>query len=66
MISLKKDKLNIKIYDGRAEMGAKAGEEISNCIKTLLKEKNELNIIFAAAPSQNEVLNYLSNDKTIP
>ncbi len=66
MQKFKKDNLTVKIYDTRAEMGANAGKEISNCIKTLLAEKEELNMIFAAAPSQNEVLEYLANDNTIP
>ena len=61
-----KDKLSVKIYETRAEMGAAAGKEISDCIKKLLAEKSEINMIFAAAPSQNEVLDYLANDKTIP
>ena len=66
MQKFKKDNLTVKIYDTRAEMGANAGKEISDCIKTLLAEKEELNMIFAAAPSQNEVLEYLANDNTIP
>jgi glucosamine-6-phosphate deaminase len=61
-----KDKLLVKIYETRAEMGAAAGKEVSDCIKELLAEKPEINMIFAAAPSQNEVLDYLANDKTIP
>ena len=66
MQNFKKDNLTVKIYDTRAEMGANAGKEISDCIKTLLAKKEELNMIFAAAPSQNEVLEYLANDNTIP
>jgi glucosamine-6-phosphate deaminase len=66
MQNFKNDKLSVKIYETRAEMGAAAGKEISDCIKTLLTKKSELNMIFAAAPSQNEVLAYLTNDKTIP
>ena len=66
MQNFKKDNLTVKIYETRAEMGTNAGKDISNCIKALLNEKDELNMIFAAAPSQNEVLDYLANDKTIP
>lgn len=66
MQKFKKDNLTVKIYNTRAEMGTNAGKEISDCIKTLLAEKEELNMIFAAAPSQNEVLEYLANDNTIP
>ena len=60
------DKLNVGIYDSRAEMGAAAARDVSAKIKELLKTKAELNIIFAAAPSQNEVLAALASDKTIP
>ena len=47
MQKFKKDNLTVKIYDTRAEMGANAGKEISDCIKTLLAEKEELNMILA-------------------
>ena len=51
-----KDKLLVKIADSRAEMGAEAGANIANKIRELQAAKDELNIIFAAAPSQNETL----------
>lgn len=66
MKTFKKDKLDVNIYDSRAEMGAAAARDVSAKIKELLKSKSELNIIFAAAPSQNEVLASLAADKTIP
>lgn len=66
MFTTKKDNLTVKVYDTRSDMGVAAGKEIADCIKELLKTKDELNMIFAAAPSQNEVLEYLANDKTIP
>lgn len=52
----KKDKLDVKIADSRAAMGEIAGRDIADCILRLQKEKDEINIIFAAAPSQNETL----------
>ena len=63
---IQKDLLNVKIYDTRAEMGASAAREIKACILTMLKSKPTINMIFAAAPSQNEVLASLSGDKEIP
>ncbi len=63
---LKKDKLVCKIYETRNEMGACAADEIYACIMNLLQEKDELNMIFAAAPSQNEVLASLVAKKDIP
>ena len=53
---LKQDKLVCKIYKTREEMGIAAAEEIHNKISELLSCKEEINMIFAAAPSQNEVL----------
>ena len=57
---LKKDNLLCKIYKTRNEMGDAAAEDIHNKILELLKEKEVINMIFAAAPSQNEVLASLS------
>ena len=51
-----KDKLTVKIMDSRAEMGRVAAEDIREVLSRLLSEKEEVNMIFAAAPSQNEVL----------
>ena len=65
MISYNKDKLAVKIYKDRAEMGAAAAVEISEKIKQLLTNKPQINMIFAAAPSQSEVLYALANDKSI-
>ena len=66
MKTLKNDKLLTKIYDTRDEMGLNAGKDIAECIKKLLESKDEINMIFAAAPSQNEVLRTLMQDKSIP
>ena len=59
------DKLTVKIYKDRPEMGAAAASEISAKIRELLAEKSEINMIFAAAPSQSEVLAALVADKNI-
>ena len=61
----KKDKLDVKIYENRDEMGKAAAKDIANCIRTLLKEKEEINMIFAAAPSQNDMLYHLCEEKDI-
>lgn len=65
MKELQKDRLNVKIYDTRAEMGKAAAQDIKTKIAQLLSEKDEINMIFAAAPSQNEVLAALVEDKQI-
>ncbi|MBO5370934.1 MAG: glucosamine-6-phosphate deaminase [Clostridia bacterium] len=55
----KKDKLDVKIYKTRDEMGKAASEDIAVAIKALLSQKEEINMIFAAAPSQNDMLLHL-------
>ena len=66
MKTLKKDLLTVNIYDSRDEMGKAAGADIKACILKLLEKKETINMIFAAAPSQNEVLASLAADKEIP
>lgn len=60
-----KDKLMVKIYDTREQMGKAAGEKAGEIIKNLLSQKEVVNIIFAAAPSQNEMLKTLVNTSDI-
>ncbi len=62
---MKADKLNIKLCESRSELGAVAAADTVAAIKKLLAEKDEINMIFAAAPSQNEFLETLKNDKSI-
>ncbi len=49
-----KDKLAVKIFDSRKLMGEAVATAVSECINTLLKKQAFVNIIFGAAPSQNE------------
>ena len=60
-----KDKLTVNIYETRKKMGDAAAADIKACIAKMLSEKAEINMIFAAAPSQNEVLAALANDSEI-
>ncbi len=60
---MKIDKLEIRTYKTRKEMGKGAAADIEKKIAELLKEKQEINMIFAAAPSQNEVLAALIESK---
>ena len=62
---MKAGNLEVKIFDTRQEMGAKAAETVAAKIRELLKVKEFLNIIFASAPSQNEFLAVLSKQKDI-
>lgn len=56
MREITKDKLKVKIFKGRPELGIAAAETLSSKIKELLNTKEYINIIFASAPSQNEFL----------
>ena len=62
---LKKDKLTVEIYKNRTLMGEAAARDIKAKIAELLSQKQEINMIFAAAPSQNDVLKSLVEDKSI-
>ena len=59
------DSLKVKIFETRALMGADAAKDIKARIADLLSKKAEINMIFAAAPSQNDVLKSLVEDKSI-
>lgn len=55
-MELKIDNLSVKISRSRFLMGTQAASEAGACLKQLLKEQDIVNIIFSAAPSQNEFL----------
>ena len=59
------DKLNVKVYQTREEMGTAAAEDAAAAIRAAIAAKGEINMIFAAAPSQNEFLAHLIADKSI-
>ena len=54
-------RLHIMVFDTREAMGRKAGEQAARRIRDLLGDKEVVNVIFAAAPSQNETLKTLVN-----
>lgn len=60
-----KDKLTVNIYETRAEMGIAAADDVADCMKKLLKEKDSISMVFAAAPSQNDMLENLAK-KDLP
>lgn len=55
----KKDKLTCKVYPTRDEMGKAAAKDAAATIRQLLETQEEINMVFAAAPSQNDVLKHL-------
>lgn len=66
MNEFKVDKLNVKVMPNRDEMGKVAAADIYEKINELLSQKDEINMIFAAAPSQNDVLAHLIEYTDIP
>ncbi len=53
---IKVEKLDVHVFDTRLEMGQAAAHEAVNRINRFIAEKGEATVIFAAAPSQNEML----------
>ena len=65
MKNFSSDKLKVQIYDNRTLMGQAAAEDIKRCFLNLLSTKEEIFVVFAAAPSQNDVLKALVEDNDI-
>ncbi|MBN9352008.1 MAG: 6-phosphogluconolactonase [Chitinophagaceae bacterium] len=61
MKELKVDDLEVRIYDTRVQMGIAAAQAVGEKISEILKHQDSINIVFAAAPSQNEFLDSLSS-----
>src|SRR5437588_5527412 len=53
------DSLDVSIYSDRISMGQSAADMVAKRIAELLKKQERVNIIFAAASSQNEFLESL-------
>lgn len=58
--------MKVNVYKDRAEMGNTAGKAVEREILDLLRNQEEVRMVFAAAPSQNEVLNFLRKSRFIP
>ena len=59
------NQLTVKIYPTVQQMGKAAAQEVADRICNLLEGKAEINMIFAAAPSQEEFLHHLISDQRI-
>ena len=53
------EKLHVKIFDDRQKMGRAAAQDTAEQMRKIITEKGSVNMIFAAAPSQNEFLEHL-------
>ncbi len=65
VITFRKGMLEVRIFPDREDMGKEAARNVSDSIQKLLENRNEINMIFAAAPSQSNFLKELINDKRI-
>lgn len=59
----RKDNLFWQVFNDRSQMGQAAARDLAQRIKEVLREKPEVNIIFASAPSQNDLLASLAEIK---
>lgn len=61
-----KDALSANICDDRTELGRLSAKAVYDRIIEIFKTKEEMNLLFAAAPSQNEFLEALTAYEDIP
>lgn len=61
----KVDQLNVEVYENRKDMGNAAGVAVANKMRELLSKQDRIHMIFASAPSQNEFLEQLRQEKEI-
>lgn len=50
------DKLTLQVFEDRSSMGRAAGRAAAETLRKVLSEKDRARIVFAAAPSQDEML----------
>ena len=61
----KVDLIQVSVFSSRADMGAAAGKDVADCIRLLHGQQEIVRMVFAAAPSQAELLSYLAADTSI-
>ena len=62
---LKVDRLDVYVHDTRASMGEQVARDFASYLRELLKNKDEVNVVFAAAPSQADFLDALTRETGI-
>ena len=65
MKRLEKRELKVMVFGTRSEMGLNAATMASRILKKLLQHRDKVNVVFAAAPSQDEFLDALSKVKDV-
>ncbi len=66
MIRLKQNFLHVKIYSAREELGRAAADETAKAIHAALFDRDSIAMIFAAAPSQEDMLSAFVQIPDIP
>lgn len=61
--TFKKDQLQVKVFPDRQTLGEAAAAEVAKRMQELLRQKERIRMVFAAAPSQNEFLETLVRTK---
>lgn len=62
---LRAGNMRVFVHDTRASMGEQVAGDFSKKLKALLEKKDEVNVIFAAAPSQTDFLSSLEKIRGI-
>jgi len=62
---LEKRFIEVFVYDSRNSMGSSAANLAAGVLRQLLQKYEEVNVVFAAAPSQNEFLDALSRVQVV-
>ncbi|MBQ9545487.1 MAG: glucosamine-6-phosphate deaminase [Clostridia bacterium] len=62
---LKAGNMKVFVHDTRKNMGEQVAGDFSKKLKSLLKTKDEVNVVFAAAPSQSDFLAALEKEEGI-
>ncbi len=57
--------IDLQVFPTRDEMGKAAAREAARSMARFIREKGRVNVVFAAAPSQDEFLAHLSRMKNI-
>lgn len=60
------EKMGVSICDTRAELGIAGAEKVLELMNKVLETKDDINIIFASAPSQMDVINALLERNDVP
>lgn len=62
---IKVDNLDVYVHDTRASMGEQVAADFAAYLRELQSKKDEVNIVFAAAPSQSDFLDSLTREEGI-